>query len=148
MKWFVSRQSYWGVEPEDQYLVEIAQGGCDYAIPDMLVEKYDGEGEEYTDPREAVKSAIEIAKQWSNDAPELTVNIGHGSTGGMTIPFEGDGPEELIKWANKRWETLPKCDRCGDILPEEHFILEDEKFCREYCCEERSRELIEDLDDE
>ena len=137
MKWFVSRQCYWGVDEDDQNMVEIALGGCDYANPDMLGTKYDGEGEEYTDPREAVQKAIEIAKQWKQDAPGLTINIGHGSTGGMTMPFEGNEPEELIKWANKTWEKAPKCDACGEILPEEHFTHydTDEKFCSEYCAE-------------
>ena len=138
MKWYVSRQCYWGVEKDEANMVEIAQGGLDYANPDMLVTKYSGEGEEYTDPREAVKAAIEIAKQWRKDAPELTIGIGHGCTGGMTMPFESDESEDLIKWANETWEKLPKCDRCGEVLPEEHFINydTDEKFCREYCAEQ------------
>jgi hypothetical protein len=33
MKYFVSRQCYWGVEPDDANTVEIAMGGCDYANP-------------------------------------------------------------------------------------------------------------------
>lgn len=145
MKWFISRQCYWGVEKDEANIVEIAQGGLDFANADMLVSKYAGEGEEYTDPREAVTAAIEIAKQWRQDAPDLTIGIGHGYTAGMTIPFEASDSDELIKWANETWEKLPKCSRCGEVLPEEYYILEDEKLCSEYCHEERSRELFEEV---
>jgi len=142
MKWFISRQCYWGVEEDEANVVEIAQGGLDYANPDMLVSKYSGEGEEYTDPREAVQAAIEIAKQWRKNAPELTISIGHGYTGGMTMPFEADDSDELIKWGNETWEKLPKCDRCGEVLPEEHFtnIETYDKFCSETCAESLEEE--------
>jgi len=137
-KWFVSRQCYWGVEPNEQNVVEIASGGCDYANPDMLVEKYNGEAETYTDPREAVTAAIEIAKQWKKDCPSLTIGIAHGFTGGYTMPFEASEVKELKDWAEKTYQELPKCDRCGDLLPKEHYILPEDpdvKFCREYCAE-------------
>ena len=67
--YFVSRQCYWGVEPDEQNVVEIASGGRDYSNPDMLVEKYAGEGQEYSDPREALEVALSIAKQWKQDKP-------------------------------------------------------------------------------
>lgn len=137
MKWFVSRQSYWGVEPEDQYCVEIARGGLIYTNPDMLVSKYDGEGEEYADPREAVEAALKIRDAWKKDDPDLTINVAHGATMGFTIPFEGDGDEALKKWAETEYENLPKCDQCGELIEEEYklFDYEDFKFCREYCAE-------------
>ena len=144
MKWFVSRQCYWGVSEDEQNVVEIAQGGLDYANPDMLVGKYDGEGETYTDPVEAVEASLKIAEQWHKDSPDLTINVAHGCTGGMTMPFEADEQEKLKKWAKETLETLPKCDRCGAVLPEEPytiaFLNADEKFCSEYCAEERASE--------
>ena len=145
MKWFVSRQCYWGVDEDEQNIVEIAQGGLDYANPDMLVEKYEGEGETYTDPVKAIEVSLKIAEQWQKDSPELIIGVAHGCTGGMTIPFEADEQEEIRKWAKETLEMLPKCDRCGAVLPEEHYIipdLDDEKFCREYCAEERTNEIF------
>ena len=34
----ITRQAYWGVEENERYVVEIAQGGRDYANPDALVQ--------------------------------------------------------------------------------------------------------------
>ena len=147
-KWFVSRQCYFGADPEEQNIVEIAKGGCDYANPDMLVGKYEGEGEEYSDPREAVTVALEIANQWKKDCPNLIIGIGHGCTCGMTMPFEADEPEDLKKWAEETWEKLEKCDWCGEVLPEEHFTLPftDDKYCSEYCAEKANEQIeVEDI---
>lgn len=152
MKWFVSRQSYWGVDPEDQYCVEIASGGIDYANPDMLVKKYDGEGEEYTDPRKAVEAALSIRDSWKNDKSDEIINVAYGDTMGMTMPFEGDTDEALKKWAEKKYESLPKCDRCGDLIEGNGYKLSDDPdftFCQEYCAEEWHREqLTEDMEAE
>lgn len=142
-KWFVSRQFYWGADPDEANVVEIASGGCDYANPDMLVEKYAGEGKTYTDPREAVNIAIDIAKQWKADKPDLKIGIAHGFTGGCTMPFEPQETEELKAWALKAYEALPKCTQCGELLPEKHYTLPEDpdvKFCREYCAEKYAEE--------
>lgn len=144
MAYFVSRQDYWGQEPDDRYTVEIASGGIDYANPDMLATKYrpQGEGQEYTDPREAAEAAIKVAEAWKKDAPELTINIAHGFTGGCTMPFEGDTVENIRKWAEEAYEKLEKCARCGDVLPEprKRFKLcepygDDGEFCSSNCAE-------------
>lgn len=152
-KWFVSRQGYWGVDPDDMHVVEIAEGGIDYANPDMIVQKYPGEGQEYTDPREAVTAAIAIAEAWAKDQPDLKINIGEGYTMGMTMPFEGQPKEDLIAWAEDRWTKLAKCPTCGEIMEgaEEYyrsgvwtsgdFFPDDdsEKFCSEICAEKGSQ---------
>lgn len=148
MKWFVSRQCYWGVDPEDANTVEIAGGGLDYANPDMLVSKYAGEGEEYEDPREAVEAAIDIAQQWKSDSPSLVINIAHGCTGGYTMPFEGEEEKELKGWAEGVYNSLPKCDRCGELLEEgsTYQLVNDPdlgKFCSEYCVESFQAEQYE-----
>ena len=139
MKWFVSRQSYWGVDEDEANVVEIAAGGCDYANADMLVEKYEGEGQEYYDPREAVEKAIKIAKAWKKDQPKLKIGIAHGFTGGYTMPFEASEIKDLRKWAKEAFEKLAKCDRCGELIEGDGYVLYGEpdlKFCREYCAEE------------
>lgn len=107
--WFVSRQQYWGVEPEDgQYTVEIAYGGRDYANPDMLVPQYPGEGEEYTDPRKAVEAARRISEFWSHGFPYIAefIGVAYGCTGGDTIPFEHEPIEDIVAWAEKRVYSL------------------------------------------
>lgn len=169
--WFVSRQMYWGVDPEDANVVEIAAGGRDYANPDMLCAKYDGEGKEYEDPREAAEAALEIAKLWRRDAPDNIISVAYGSTGGFTLPFEPErddtyfdaekgvevideehtAEKKLRQWAEETYDKLPKCDLCGKLLPEEYFIDEsgEFKFCREYCAENwAARQQAEELEEE
>ena len=153
MKYFVSRQCYWG--EDDPYMVEIAKGGIDYANADMLGVKYAklGEGSEYDDPREAVKAALAIAKQWRLDDPSESINVGCGYTGGNSIPFEPSDEDELNEWANKEYDSIPKCTQCGDPLPKEYyydpFIGDDPdyRYCSEYCTEQ-SMFIDEDEDNE
>ena len=151
-KFFVSRQMYFGVDPEDCFMVEIAEGGLDYSGSDMLCSKYAGEGEEYSDPREAVKVAISIAEQWQKDKPEEKINIGEGYTCGMTMPFEGSEKEDLIQWAEDRYSKMEKCPACGEITEDlkewwgsgsfrhgEFMPNNDgEKYCSESCRDKAS----------
>lgn len=148
MLYFVSRQSYWGEDPAD--VVEIAVGGRDYANPDMLVEKYRryGEGDEFDDPRDAVEAAIKIAEAWSSDAGEVRP-IAYGCTAGFTLPFSPSGYEEARAWAERTYEKLPKCPRCGDLLPEarecySHDFADGEFFCSEDCAERDFYDRFED----
>ena len=135
MPYTVTRQIQW---PYGTPVVEVSGGGLDYTNPDALVAKYPGEFETYDDPREAVNVAIAICEAWRKD-DEPDAQMGYGATGGMTMPFDASTYEEARAWAQKRYETLPKCDRCGELLPAQHYTvpqLDDEKFCREYCAEE------------
>lgn len=103
MKWFVSRQAYWGMEPDKQNVVEIAAGGLDYANPDMLAAKYPGEGREYTSAREAVEAALSIRDAWRRDAPHKVITVARGFTGGCTMPFEADEDDAALRaWAEKQ----------------------------------------------
>lgn len=155
MKLFVSRQIYWGVEPEDSHTVEVAMGGRDYANADMLVPKYAGEGQEYINPVEAVEAALEIAEAWRKDCPDETINVAYGHTMGFTMPFSPNYDiEKMRAWAKKRLETLPKCAQCGELLDEKstYTLIDcsDEKFCSEYCANEYLREntLTEETEEE
>ena len=152
-KWFVSRQSYWGVDEEEGTIVEVAQGGLDYANPDMLGAKWPhlGEGKEFSDPREAVTAAIAICEEWKKTNPNARVAM--GATGGNTLPFEGQEYDVLHKRAEDIYEKLPKCAECGDLLGDEtftHDYADDDKFCREYCAEKNHGKYLEDMlpDDE
>lgn len=102
MTFFVSRQSYWGADPDERYVVEIADGGRDYANPDMLCAKYPGEGREYEDAPEALSAAYKIAARWRADEPSKQIGIARGHTLGFTSPFEPSSVEELERWADKR----------------------------------------------
>jgi hypothetical protein len=147
--YFISRQKYW---PDGDLVVEIAKGGRDYANPDMLSPKYSGEGEEYEDPREALNIALDIRDSWISDCKE-EVRVEHGFTGGSTMPFCSEPTdEELKEWAEETYQKLPKCDRCGEVLPDKCWTLyeydPDLKFCSEYCAEEFDRGMIAEEDDE
>ena len=113
--YFVSRQHYYY---QDEYFVEIAYPSIDYSSPDMLICKYSGEGESYTDPREAVQVAIKIRDQWKEDLKgedkDREISISYGSFDGCEGEESTD--EELKAWADKVYESLEKCSYCGDIL--------------------------------
>lgn len=149
--WTVTRQTQW---PDGTKIVEISRGGIDYTNPDALVQKYPGELETFADPREAVTTALAIAKAWQADAGR-SIAIGHGGTGGMTMPFEGDvivtktaarGIRALRKWAQDSYDAAPKCDNCPNPLPEPEGrnggpwrLIEDpdqRSFCSENCADQ------------
>jgi hypothetical protein len=138
--WTVTRQRQW---PDGDLVVEISAGSGDYTNPGALVERYNGEFEEFADPREAVSTAIAIAQAWQKDQPDEEIGIAHGATGGYTMPFSGEPLTEevfadLRAWAEKQYEKLPKCDQCGEVMGKERyrvFDYDDFEFCREYCAE-------------
>lgn len=138
--WFVSRQTYCAYG--ENYVVEVAQGGRDYANPDMLVEKYPGEGEEYHDPREAAKNAIEIAKRWRADDPDKIITVRVGFTSGMTLPFDEGTDEQTSAWGEQTFTAMPKCPNCGKLMgtdrwtPTDFHVPPEEGCCSERCANE------------
>ena len=147
--WYVSRQHYYY---SGEYVVEIAFGGIDYSGADMLANGYNEEGE-YVDPREAVEAAIAIRKQWKRDQPKpkLKIGIAMGSTGGMGLELEGGATvAELRAHAKKAYESVPKCDKCGEIIEGDPVTLcdyPDEDYCSENCAD-RAWEEIERMNQE
>lgn len=153
----VTRQLQW---PDGTPVVEVSSGGIDYTNPDALVAKYDGEFEEFADPREAVKTAIEICRQWRKDGETKAV-VGHGATLGCTMPFDETTFEEATTWAQKQWEGLDKCPQCQTIMEENDTWWEagwwskDDfepygdgiKYCSQNCAEQNS-EVDEEGEDE
>ncbi len=140
-KWTVTRQIQW---PEGGPVVEVSAGGIDYCNPDALVQQYPGEFEEFTDPREAVKVAIEICRAWRHGG-EKKACVGIGATGGMTMPFEGTTFKAAEDWAVETVNSMEKCEFCGELLPEEYWVDEfgDGKFCSEVCAVETLSDLRE-----
>lgn len=130
----VTRQIQW---PEGRRVVEVSQGGLDCTNPDALSPKYPGEFREYDDPREAVEAAIAICEAWRRDgAPDA--EVGFGATGGMTMPFDPTSYQEARAWASRVAEQLPRCDRCGRLLPARPYHyqgIDDEQYCSEWCAE-------------
>jgi hypothetical protein len=144
----VTRQAQW---PDGTLIVEVSEGGIDYCNPDALSTKYEGEFCEYDDPREAVKTAIEIAEQWQADSREA-IEVGYGGTGGFTMPFSACDKDDMIKWAQERYEQLEKCPVCNEIMEDKTewfqagFYTDDDfypyedgiKYCSESCAEKNS----------
>jgi hypothetical protein len=138
-RWTVTRQHQW---PDGGSLVEVSAGGIDYTNPDALCKKYKGELDEFTDPREAAEAAIAICKAWRNDG-EKSAKVGHGATGGMTMPFDSCTFKELLQWAEETYEELPKCAQCGELMGDEAYgswELGEFDCCSEYCAEEYYRQ--------
>lgn len=133
----VTRQHYWH---NGEYTVELSIGGFDCAGPDMLAQKYPGEGETYLNPIEVVNAAVEICQHWQKDTPDEKIYITHGCNLDICCADLNKPTKKFItalkKWAKKEYDSLPKCDQCGDLLPNETWSTEfepDLKFCREYC---------------
>ena len=130
--------------PEGTAVVEISAGGLDYCNPDALAQRYQGEFETYADPLEAARTAIAICKAWRRDGKKKA-RVGHGATGGMTMPFDTCSYADLLSWGQRERDKLPKCSRCGGLLPEKYYRvpdLPDESFCRPYCAEESVRDFL------
>jgi hypothetical protein len=117
VKLAVTRQVQW---PTGKPVVEVSIGGIDYANPDALVAKYEGEFVEFDDSREAVEAAIRICREWRRDGRK-DANVGFGSTGGFTAPFDDCTFKEARDWASrlskKKQDSTSKEDSMkeGDI---------------------------------
>lgn len=145
-KFTVTRQHRW----HDGYkIVEVSQGGIDYANPDALVKKWQGEFQEFTGMTAAVEAAIGIAKAWQETTTDQ-IFIGVGATHGMTMDFDAltlndETFDLLLDKAEKFDENLPKCDHCGDILTGKtygHEFTDDHPFCSEHCAEMSYDEIV------
>lgn len=150
MKFYVSRQIQW---PDGDKIVEVVSGGQDYANPGQLTTRFPllGEGDEFTDPREAVEVAIAIRNAWKETESD-DIFLALGSTGGMTLELPRYEEAELREQAEQLYHKLPKCVECGDLLGSETFTHEfadhDEKFCRSYCAEENHKQHLTPTDEE
>jgi len=145
----VTRQAQW----MGNLMGEISEGGFDFVNPDMLSEEYSGEGETFADPRDAVNVAIGIYNLWRVDMPGEDIYIGYGNTLWFTMPFEASCVPDIKEWAQKEYDILPKCDRCGDILPDDAaeiwqlIDIDDLLFCSENCAGIARNDMIEEEDD-
>lgn len=152
MSFTVTRQSRW---VDGLQVVEINQGGLDYANADMLTPTFRnlGEGETFSGMKEAVEAGIAIANKWQETA-QNPIYIAIGNTHGMGLTLDEqevtkDTCEDLLKRAEEYDENLPKCDHCGEILGKDTFTLidfDDMKFCSEFCAEECYRQNQEDTE--
>lgn len=137
----ITRQSRWD---DGKQIVEISQGGMDYANPDALVAEYDGEFETFNGMKNAVEKAIEIAEAWKKDTKE-DIYIAVGCTHGFTMNFdERETTEEVYAELRQEAEEfdakLPCCSQCGEILGEVKYgdtDMGEYDCCSEYCAEQR-----------
>lgn len=142
----VTRQHRWS---DGLKIVEVSQGGIDYANPDALAKKWQGEFDEFTGMTAAVEAAIGIAKAWQETTTDQ-IFIGVGATHGMTMEFDAlslneKNFDDLLTKAEKFDENLPRCGHCGDILTSRNYRHEfsDDEFCSEYCAEQNYSEICE-----
>lgn len=141
----VTRQHRWS---DGLKIVEVSQGGSDYANPDALCKKWQGEFDEYTGMTPAVEAAIGIAKAWQETTTDQ-IFIGVGCTHGMTMDFDALTLNDktfdmLLNNAAKFDESLPKCEHCGDMLTGDnygHEFSEGYCFCSERCAENAYHDL-------
>lgn len=144
----VTRQCQW---PEGTKVVEISQGGIDYTNPGAYSAMWRGEFDEIQDPREAVETGIGIAKAWKKHLIEIgkpeRIYIAIGYTGGNTSPFEGQSLtnkslKQLRDLAERLYVKMPKCDQCGDLLPDDkHERYGSADFGEYNCCSSHCAEL-------
>lgn len=140
----VSKQIQW---PDGTLMIEVSAGGIDYVNPGLV-----GNIHEFLDPREAVEKAIELRAEWQAQSKDEPVSIGYGATGGFTMPFSECDEQDARRWSEKKYDSLLKCDWCGEILGQKTFTDEydDYKFCSESCWEKNHIEscLANEQDDE
>ena len=138
--WTVTRQHQW--INSGQPVVEVSAGSLDYTNPDALSKAFAGEFETFTDPTEAAETAIRICRAW-RQAGERRATVGHGATGGSTMPFEPCSFKELREWAQERLAALPRCPQCGGLMGSERwkptvfYVEDDEACCSASCCDKR-----------
>lgn len=91
--YFVSRQTYWH---DSTPSVEIA-ARLDYAGPDMLTPKFEGEGCEYDNINDAVEAAIEIRKSWAEELEDhVDIRVAMND---LVYPTDDHSDFELRQWA-------------------------------------------------
>ena len=139
---YVSRQAqyYSGMN-----VVEVELNGLDYSGPDMLVPKYDGEGQEYTDVREAVEAAISIVRAWRKDGAKCSISM--GTTGGMGIETEATTFADARARAKKIWDNTPKCPMCNEPMQDEKWFADDWsgiEYCSEHCAQREAEYQAEE----
>ena len=148
----VTRQKRW---IDGMQIVEVNQGSLDYANPDMLVPKYQrqGEGDTFVGMLPAIEAAIKIAELWKKESKPIYIGV--GNTHGMTAQFAemkltSKKLKQLREEAIAYDAKLPKCCRCGDILGKDTFTLVDcdDEFCSENCAERAYESMQEDHDEE
>lgn len=139
--------------PEGAKVVEVSQGGLDYANPDMLQPGYSKEGETFHSPVEAAMAAIEICRAWRKDGHK-EAKVGYGATLGFTMPFSPCTFQELREWAVDRFEKLleqlPQCDHCGDPIWDAQIWSipgEPEQFCSQKCAEDAYEAAVNPTDE-
>lgn len=143
MKFYVSRQSYYH---SGKNAVEVAVGGINYSGPDMLVASKEymrlGCDKEYTDPVEAVEVAIAVLKKWRETGVKPRPILVFGANLDMIEGSDsGISMREAMRRAKKLREQLPKCDECGELMPEHDYYTvpefwgDDMKFCSENCAD-------------
>lgn len=150
MTYGITRQVYYYTD-ENPCFVEIVKGGVDFSGADMLAPRYPGEGYDYDDPLEALRTANMIACQWRAEEPGEVINVTFVATGGMGFEGEPMTPTELVERIMRDWFAMPVCTCCGKRQEELNWCSiywPMEKCCSQYCAEQVESMLFNAEDEE
>jgi hypothetical protein len=153
-KYHITRQHYWY---SGDYAVEVSRGR-DSCGPDALMPVWEAESW-YDSPKEAVEAALHIRDWWlelwnkestGEECPDIVVTFSNTGLHG----FEGEAmtDQELMSWAAREYESLVKCDHCGELVSKnDKYTIDDfdgDFFCSQNCAENAYWELNNQLDEE
>ncbi len=142
--------------PDGNTFVEVSEG-IDSADPGVMSIEYPAwwEGWAFDDPVEAVKAGIGLLKAWRKDKPKLEIWITANGmiAGAVGVPAPDNMSEDdVMAWAQKRKDAMPKCDYCGEIIGEITYYNYDfpseDRYDAEFCAEQAYSEWITDNDEE
>ncbi len=142
--------------PDGDTFVEVSEG-IDAADPGRMGIKYPHlhEGWAFDDPVEAAEAGIKIANAWSQDKPDLEIGItAQGQLAGeMGMRADDDMNEgDVMAWAQKRKDIMPKCAYCGDLIGEVTYynsdFISDDRYDKEFCAEQAYSEWLMDNEEE
>lgn len=139
---FVSRQR---VYPQKFLAIEITTNGKKAAGEDILPFNFDGEGKNLIDPRDAVRVAARIYKQWvANRHPDENIFLILKQDKPIILEFSAKSIKYAENWAEKMYNSLPKCGSCNRIVKIKKSCsmkVLDGYYCSEYCASNKYRQI-------
>lgn len=109
--------------PDGHFYIQVTN--CrDCMSADTLSPIYKEERQGYWDPREALKAAFAVRKQWGK-AEYISLWDGE----------DDHNDDELVALAQSAYDALPKCELCGDLIEYETYQFDDIVLCSESCAE-------------
>ena len=144
MGYFLSRQRDY---TDNCLYVEVCCGGSKKAGKDILTTRFPAENKNYTDPRDAIRLAEELYRQWEHqyaDEQKKLRIVGTNAT--LIFDFTTKGVAAAKTWADRVFATMEKCGACqkpmGNRIPYEHQDLPNQVCCCEVCVSKKYRDTF------